>query len=339
MRKRWTTLASKAQALVHYAVELGIDRDRLLVTARLAPNAIERGDARVPSDSIAALWSELARSTADPELGLRVSESERSSNAFGVVGYRAMTSSTFGEGLACFVRYNRVVSEGVEARVIEARDTVTYELGFSHALEPVGRLMADRALASCLLLARRWTGEPVRPRRLELQHGKVGGASAYERLFDCAVTFGAPTNAVVFERDVAGLPLRTAQADVAGYLEALASAAFADLPQSDAASAVSELVSATLLTGDPGLSVVARKLGVSARTLQRRLLAEGLSYQAVVDRVRREAAVRLVTSTAVPLAVVGERVGYADDKAFRRAFRRWTGSSPAELRAGGVDAG
>ena len=77
---------------------------------------------------------------------------------------------------------------------------------------------------------------------------------------------------------------------------------------------------------------VARRLGVSVRTLQRRLLSEGLTYARVVDRVRRETAVRLVTSTTLPLADVREKVGFADERAFRRAFRRWTGSSPAELR-------
>jgi len=336
MRRPWTTLASKARALVRYAVDRGIDGDRLLAGARLAPDAIARGDARVTSASVAALWSDLARLTGDPQLGLRVGESEGTAGAFGVVGFRAMTSSTFGEGLACFVRYNRLVNEGGESRLTEAADTFTYELGFPYASEPVGRLLVDRALASCLLLARRWTGQPLRPRRLQLRHGKGRGASGYQRIFDCAVTFGAPTNAIVFERDAARLPLRTAQADVAGYLEALASAAAADLPPGDAGSAVSQVVRAALSGGDPGVAAIARKLGVSARTLQRRLLAEGLSYQAVVDRVRRELAVTLVTSTDLPVAAVGERVGYADDRAFRRAFRRWTGSSAAELRAAGL---
>ena len=69
MRRPWTTLASKARALVHYAVERGMDGDRLLAVARLAPNVLERGDARVSSASVAALWSDLARSTGDPELG------------------------------------------------------------------------------------------------------------------------------------------------------------------------------------------------------------------------------------------------------------------------------
>jgi AraC-like DNA-binding protein len=337
MRRPVTTLASKALALVRYGVELGIERDRLLAAARLSPGAIERGDARIASASVAALWSELARWTGHSDLGLRVSESEGTSSAFGVVGFRAMTSSTFGEGLGCFVRYNRVVNEGGEAWATEAPDAIAYELDFPFAPEPIGRLMADRALASCLLLARRWTGEPVRPRRLQLRHGKPRDASGYERVFDCAVTFGAPTNAIVFDRAVATLPLRTAQADVAGYLDALARAASADLPPGDAGGAVSEVVRSTLPAGDPGLPAIARKLGVSTRTLQRRLLSEGLSYQGVVDRVRREVAVALVTSTNLPVAAVGERVGYTDDKAFRRAFRRWTGSSPAELReSGGV---
>ncbi len=62
------------------------------------------------------------------------------------------------------------------------------------------------------------------------------------------------------------------------------------------------------------------------------MLAEGLSYNGVVDQVRRELAVELVVSSALPLADVQQRVGYSEERAFRRAFHRWTGASPAQLR-------
>jgi len=314
MRRPSTTLASKAQALVRYGEALGIERGGLLSAARLSPGAIERGDGRVATASMVTLWADLARCTGDPDLGLNLAESEATSSAFGVVGFRAMTSGTLGEALACFVRYSGVINEHAEARVAEAADALTFEQALPVSPDSTGRLMADRTLASCLLLARRWTGELLRPRRIRLRHGRPRDTSGYERLFDCAVDFDQPTDAIVFDRATATLPLRTAQADVAGFLETLASTARADLPQDDAGRAV------------------ARKLGVSARTLQRRLLSEGLSYHGIVDQVRRELAVGLVTSTTLPLAIIGERVGYAEDRAFRRAFRRWTGASPAALR-------
>ena len=332
MRRPSTTLASKAQALVRYGEALGIERGGLLSAARLSPGAIERGDGRVATASMVTLWADLARCTGDPDLGLNLAESEATSSAFGVVGFRAMTSGTLGEALACFVRYSGVINEHAEARVAEAADALTFEQALPVSPDSTGRLMADRTLASCLLLARRWTGELLRPRRIRLRHGRPRDTSGYERLFDCAVDFDQPTDAIVFDRATATLPLRTAQADVAGFLETLASTARADLPQDDAGRAVADAVRALLAGGDPGLRAVARKLGVSARTLQRRLLSEGLSYHGIVDQVRRELAVGLVTSTTLPLAIIGERVGYAEDRAFRRAFRRWTGASPAALR-------
>jgi AraC-like DNA-binding protein len=331
VRKPSTILAAKAAALVRHAELLGLDRGRLLSAAHLCPGVIERSDGRVALEAMAALWSDLARLTGRPDLGLAVAEAETTPSAFGVVGFRAMTSGTLDEALRSFVRYNHLVNEGAEAGVAYGHDSLTFALVLPASTGQISRCMADRAMASCLRFARAWTAEPLKPRRLQLRHERPRDTSAYERVFDCRVDFGAPTNAVVFDRAVASLPLRVAPADVAFYLESLAAAASADLPRDDAAGAVSEVVRGSLAVGDPGLAKVARRLGVSQRTLQRRLLAEGLTYHGVVDRVRREAAVTLVASP-LPLALVGERVGYADAKAFRRAFRRWTGLSPAEFR-------
>jgi AraC-like DNA-binding protein len=327
-------LAAKAAALVRHAEAIGIDRGRLLAATRLDPGAIARGDGRVPSDAVVKLWSELARLTGRADLGLEVAESETVPTAFGVVSFRAMTSGSFGEALRCFVRHIRVVHDGAQANVAEAPRVVAFEIVFPSAPGPISRLLPDRALASCLRFARAWTGEPLRPQRLQLRHERPRDTSAYDRVFDCPVTFAGPSNALIFDRDLASLPLRVTLADVAGYLDSLAEAAHADLPRDDAGWAVSSVVRGALAGGDPGIAVVARRLGVSQRTLQRRLLSEGLTYHDVVDRVRREAAVGLVSSSALPLGLVGERVGYMDAKAFRRAFRRWTGVSPAEFRHG-----
>jgi AraC-like DNA-binding protein len=332
MRRISTTLASKAQALVRYGLETGIERSRMLASARLAPEALARGDGRVASESVATLWSDLTRWTSDTQLGLRLAESESTSSAFGVVGFRAMTSGTLGDAMACFVEYGRVVNDDASTRVRHESHETTFEQDFAPG--PATAAMTDRALASCVLLARRWTGEPLRPRQLKLRRERPRDTSGYDRVFGCPVVFGERSDAVVFDRAATSLPLHTAQAEVAGYLDALAKAARADLPRHDAGGAVSQVVRETLDRGDPGLPAVARRLGVGVRTLQRRLLAEGLTYHGVVDRVRHEVAVDLVSRTETPLATVGERVGYAEAKAFRRAFRRWTGLSPAELRRG-----
>jgi AraC-like DNA-binding protein len=311
---------------------MGADPTRLLESARLAAGSVERAGERVDLRSVVTLWSDVGRCSGRADVGLELAERESSAHAFGVVGFRAMTSHTLHDALMAFVRHCHLVAEGSEAHVLASSDTLTFELVLPYGEEPVGRWMADRGIASCLVLLCKWTGEPLSPRRVTFRHAAPADTSSYERAFDCAVGFGRHANTITFEREVGDLRLRTSQADVASYLDSVADAAAAELPRDDAGGAASQVVRLSLSRGAPSLPEVARRLGVSVRTLQRRLLSEGLTYARVVDGVRRDTAVRLVTSTTLPLADVCEKVGFADERAFRRAFRRWTGSSPAELR-------
>src|ERR1700722_15461511 len=115
MRRTSTTLASKARALVQHGQGLGVEESRMLASARLSALP-EQGDGRVASDAVASLWSDLLRWTGDAEVGLRVAESELTSSAYGVVGFRAMTSRTVEEAFGCFTRYARVISDDSVAR-------------------------------------------------------------------------------------------------------------------------------------------------------------------------------------------------------------------------------
>jgi hypothetical protein len=198
---------------------LGIDHHRLLAAAALTPASIDRADSRVPAQAVVALWSTLARWTRNPDLGLELAESDPVSAAYGLVGLRAMSSPTLGEALASFAKHVRLVSEEADATVLHDRNGTTFELALPAAPAVAERCMADRAFASCVLLSRRWTGETVRPRHVRFRHPRPGDLSGYRRIFDCDVQFGKATNAIVLDRDLSDRPLRTAQNDVAAYLE------------------------------------------------------------------------------------------------------------------------
>jgi AraC-like DNA-binding protein len=88
-----------------------------------------------------------------------------------------------------------------------------------------------------------------------------------------------------------------------------------------------------LASGNPNVASVARKLGTSSRTLQRRLGDTGLSFRDVVEQVREQLARAYLTDVALPMGEVAQRLGYAEVSAFLRAFKRWTGMTPGQLRA------
>src|SRR6185503_14735018 len=86
--------------------------------------------------------------------------------------------------------------------------------------------------------------------------------------------------------------------------------------------------------GDASVKSIAANLGISARTLQRRLADEGKSFDDIREGVRRARALELVGKNRVPIADVAAQLGFSDPRAFRRAFRRWTGTAPSELARG-----
>ena len=84
--------------------------------------------------------------------------------------------------------------------------------------------------------------------------------------------------------------------------------------------------------GAPGIEKIARKMHCSGRTLQRRLAERNLSYQMVLDAIRSELAIELLSKTNMPITQIAEKTGFSDDSTFHRAFKRWTGESPSRYR-------
>lgn len=324
-----TVPAGFTNSLVLYA-EDKIDRSVLLAVPGLDEQALGRSDGRIARNANAALWSKVARITGEPALGLAVAGSETNVNAFGLVGFLAMTSATVGEAIEQTVSYQRLIQADMDLRLFQVDHEVQIEKTLRNSVHDEN-LIVDYCLASLVVLPRRWSGTSLVPKRVCFRHSPPADASAYDRLFRCPVQFDQPSNVLVFDREVLTSPLRTAQPLLSDYLAGQARVALADVP-SDVVSAVRAVVQEGLVIGEVQLSRVARRLGMSSRTLQRRLAEQGLLYEALVDEVRRSQAIPLVVHSSLPLEEVSAQLGYSEPKAFRRAFRRWTGMAPAQAR-------
>jgi AraC-like DNA-binding protein len=164
---------------------------------------------------------------------------------------------------------------------------------------------------------------------VRFQHASPDDTRAHEQVFGCRPRFGAPVNELVLPGGAARLPLGTSDPTLGRYLEALAAARLAALPAGDPLLAdLARAVVDALPDGVPSIQRVARKLGLSARSLQRRLGERSTRYQHVVDAVRHQAAERLLADASLPVAEVAVLLGFSDTSGFHRAFRRWTGRAP-----------
>jgi AraC-like DNA-binding protein len=330
-----TALASLARTALDAAREAGIDADELLHAAGIGRPSVEDVDGRVEVTALFRLWELAAEASMDPFFGLHVGEHVASSKTFHVACYAARRSDTLGEGFLRTVRFGRLTHEGTELSLHLDGATAVFSVGPRPGTPRWPRCYAEMSLATHWLLGRRWTAAPFDLVTVRFQHAAPRDRSEYRRIFGCEPEFGAAENQLLVDASVTALPMRDADPDIVAYLDTCAAELLA---RAQSHHATERLARAQILKeitpGPPRLPNVARRIGMSARSLQRRLAEEGQSFAALVDDVRREEALALMRK---PLSIseIAALVGYRDDDSFRAAFVRWAGKTPREYRKRG----
>lgn len=316
---------------------LGHDADALARAAGLPPlvtgEEMPAPDAVVPQGAFGHLWALAAETDSRLELpvlaGLRVPP-----NAFGLLDYTFMSAATLGAALSALARFFRLAS-GASSLHPEPDTGWVYVRN-----DPVAEYdaVADAfTLASIVSRFRvRLPSLPVLHVDLALAPG--ADAAPFAEAFGAPVRLGRPVSGLRLDRAVwlAGLPgadaaLHRTLAVVAAGTEVAAVLA-TPVGSGSVTGTVAGAVALTLTAGPPRVDAVARSLGVSARTLQRRLASEGATFQGVVDGVRRDEAARQLRRGGLSLGDIADRLGYAEQASFTRAFQRWHGTTPSRWR-------
>lgn len=298
---------------------------------------LEADDLRVPELPLPAELEEVAFSlaellTGDRLVGLHASGSIRPPH-LGLLGHLLMASRSFDElcdvearfapllGNARFPEYG---TDGDEAYVI-VRAGTGYAQGSRHSI--------DYALGGRLRLTAMFLGGRFPLRRIELPYERPAEAEVLATTFRCPLSFGHEALRIVYPLAYGELPLIGGDVAVREALEAEAKRRLeARTPRSSRTAEIRRHVADRLEDGGPTIEEVADALGVSTRTLQRELAAEGTHFKELVDDVKRELAEGYVRRSELPLADVALRLGFSDQTAFQRAFRRWFETTPGVMR-------
>jgi AraC-like DNA-binding protein len=196
------------------------------------------------------------------------------------------------------------------------------------------RLSNEATLASLASISQEVSTARFQPLAVYLKHPAPGSASAHERHFGCPVHFGTDRDALLLSKETLLTPNRLGDHGTSRFFDAHLEAELTRLEdETSLDSRVRALVSRSLSEGLPRISEVARRLGMSGRTLQRRLSERGHSFNALVDESRRDLAERLLRQTGYSLAEVAFLTGFSEQSAFTRAFKRWAGETPRSFRA------
>jgi AraC-like DNA-binding protein len=326
-----SALARLALMQLERTTRWGVDRAELLRAAKIEEAQLRDPDARIPLSAIVRLWRAVVLRLPDPALGLRLGKDVRTRD-FGLVGYTMAFSGTVGAALTRLTRYDRIVSESLVVHLDTGAEGTWVRVDAEPALQAF-RPAADARLATLLSVCREIAAAPIAPVTVHLPYRRPEDVRDYERFFRAPLEFGAPATALLLSQEDLARRVSSSDEVLTGYLDHLAEQILTSLgAEHTIRDRVRRLLWSSLSDGVPDLDDVARRLGMSARTLQRRLRDEGTTFAAVLTGFRQDMARPLLRDGRLAVSEVAFLLGYEDPSSFQRAFRRWSGRSPRAFR-------
>jgi AraC-like DNA-binding protein len=310
------------------ALELeGLDFAALFAEASLDLAALNDPDARFASDSVSLLWRLAIARSGNPTLGLARSQIV-SPAAFDIVAYTMMSAPNLLNVFERLVRYVGVVNDAARMTADEDPEGVRLVLRISAGQQsvPWQRYVFD--LMTFLSFCRWLTIRDLRPIAMELALPPTDEIEPYRDKFRCPLRFDAPANALLWSRSDVNLPMPTANRLLDEIHKTIADEYLQRVTSSSTKHRVRAILVRRISDGEPTRAKVAKEMGMSERTLHRRLRAEETSFQDVLDDTRRVLAAQYLSRDDLSLADTTYLLGFNDQSSFFRAYRRWFGTSP-----------
>jgi AraC-like DNA-binding protein len=315
------------QALFEYTRSHGLSNDVLLDGVALN---LQDNDLRCSELDAAALFDRAALLLNDDALGLHVGEHIRPVH-YGVLGYVIMNCATLGDTIDYVRRYQAlVIDPGTLDVSVEPQGAV---MAWPPDDEDPLRQLAEFNFAAMVCFIRWVSGYAGNPLRIDFNYPAPANLDEHRRLFGCKLCFDQPYFRLVLPLDWLSRPLIEPNGMVHAAMLRLAENQLLALPRgADLLLRARSSIARCLSLGDVELAKVAQELGVGSRTLQRALQDDGRNFSGLVDQVRRELAERNLSDASLSSVDLAFLLGFSDQSAFQRAFKRWTGSTPGEYR-------
>jgi AraC-like DNA-binding protein len=314
-----------------YAAKEDIEVGLLLKKAGLTLQQVDNPTLRLNARNQIAFLNLVAAAVGDELLGLHLAR-DFDLREIGMLYYVMASSDTLGDALQRAARYSRIVNEGVHLKYREDKLlTVTFE--YIDVARHRDRHQIEFFMVSLVRLVRQLSGSNVFPNRVNLTHHRNRFHSAFKKFFGCEVAFGSNTDEIEFAATIRPMPLASADS----FLNALLIAQCEQTrvsrlrPVELRVSVENEIVP-LLPHGKAQAPLIARKLGMSQRTLARRLASEGSSFTAVIDELRQYLAKHYLNGGGMPITTIAWLLGYQEVSGFTHAFKRWTGKTPKQAR-------
>jgi AraC-like DNA-binding protein len=322
------TTATQFRVWVEAFERLGYDVAPQLAQSGITRADLDDPDALIPCAACGAFFARIQQTRPLQNMWARLGV-ETPSTAFPLLEYLVHTSHDVGEGCKQLGRYLRLVGAPFTLDIRDDEDPIRVVYLMAPRTSPAS---AEYGVAIHVCRVREETDDQVQFAYASFTH-QPDNVLEIEQLLGCPVRSGASWAGLALPREAWQIPLRRRDPVLRRMLQGQADA-IAEGPAavSGVLVDVRRALAVRLPRGEAEIEVVARHLGMSTRTLQRRLSSTGTSYQELLDVVRRESAEKCIADSSLSIGEIAYLVGYSEPAAFHRAFRRWTGSTPHEFR-------
>lgn len=323
-----TIAASGVRALLELAVSKGASRSALLGRARIDPADLEDRDNRIPFPKYIALMKAGQELCNDPALALHFGEAVD-------LGEISMTryigAASMAEAMSVVNRYAAltVEVEGSSDRYIFSRSGGQLWLIDTRKNPNDFPELTESSFARMICTMRPFLGEKQFVKAVHVTHAAPSYRAEYDRIFRMPVVFESDKNAFLIDDAVLSVKPPVPRTYVSEVLVARAEELLEKLESSKTMRGrVERLLVPSLKEGDVSMDAIASELGLSRQTLFRKLKAEGVTFEKVLDELRHKMALHYLSGKKASVSQTAHLVGFSDPASFSRAFKRWTGSSP-----------
>jgi len=317
-------------------LELGIEQSFLENKSGISVTDLENPDARVCISKLKLLWGIAHTYTENPAIGLFVGEKVDPSR-FSVVTQASFQCKTILQGLQKYVRFFSIVNQAASLTLTEEGDMATLEFRFEspefYSISEMERMTASALARSQYLLRKR-----IIPKYVSFQHSEPSYVKDYESTFKAPILFDQNKTAIVFERKLLDSKINLNNPHLLNVLTDYAEKLLKKLSTKGSTQNQVRIFIKHNLEDNDALDVklAAKKLNMSRHTLYRKLKKEGVSFQSLAEEVRQTEAKRYLEENNLSISEVAYLLGFSELSAFSRAFKRWTGESPAQFRTNAI---
>lgn len=324
----------------------GLSMDQISAATGLRADDLSDPDGWLPETILPVLWRLIASVRPGRPVGLEMAAAAPLS-MFGSLAHACRYADTQRAVLQALARYQMTLSDSLSVAFTETPTETRLHLNHVMDERDDGH-GADMALAAGIRLRKELSGVAEGLLRVEFRHTPNGPHEVYEDYFDAPVHFEQPSNAMVFATPTLDLPSAEANPQLFHFIESHLRAAKERLLDVTVADELAPIRAAAAHNGERseyGAEALARRVGMSLRKLQRLVRQHGTTVRALLEETRMTNAQQFLSESRLGVEEIAFLLGYSDDRAFRRAFKRWNGKTPsqyrrdraAEARAGDTD--